>query len=166
MKRARGCLAVVLLLTGGSSSVLGAEEDRVPPEIRACSSIRSKSERLACFDQAVSFLTSSPEDAKAKAPPSARDMFGMKASTPAAVESEQKAERAQVEAISAKITKLSFGSDGAILALDNGQTWSQISGSGTLLLKTGDEVKITRGALNSFKLTTPSGRIAKVRRVQ
>jgi hypothetical protein len=93
-------------------------------------------------------------------------MFGMKASTPAAVESEQKAERAQVEAISAKITKLSFGSDGAILALDNGQTWSQISGSGTLLLKTGDEVKITRGALNSFKLTTPSGRIAKVRRVQ
>ena len=166
MKRVGVCLAAILVLTAVAGSALGAEEDRVPPEIRACSSIRSQSERLACFDRAVVFLTSGPEDGKAKAPPSAKDMFGMKVSTPAAVENEQKVERSQVEAINAKIAKLSFGNDGAILELDNGQTWYQISGSGTLLLKTGDEVKITRGALNSFKLTTPSGRIAKVRRVQ
>jgi len=161
--------AQVVLFAAFSLGIYGgtarAAEDRVPPEIRACEPIRSNSERLACFDRAVSYLTLGRPDAVATPAPSAQDMFGMKASTPAH-KAERKVDRTQVEGITAKVTALKIGSDGLILDLDNGQTWHQISAKGTLLLKTGDEVKITRGALNSFNLTTPSGRIAKVKRVR
>jgi len=153
--------AIAILLV----AVAHAEEGRVPEEIRSCAPLRNNAERLACFDRAVSFLTSSHAEGAALPPPSAESMFGIKSSEPSKKETEHKDERKQVEGIRAKIKNLSFGSDGAIIELDNGQTWHQISG-GALLLKTGDEVKIARGALSSFNITVPSGRIAKVRRVQ
>jgi len=162
----RLCLFAAVSLLTISVSAAAAEEQRVPAEIRACAAIRSKSERLACFDQAVAFLSADQKEGQTQAAPSAEAMFGMKASTPAAEEAEQKTERAQIEAITAKIKKLSYGGDGAIFELDNGQTWLQISSSGSLLVKSGDEVKITRGALSSFNLKTPSGRVIKVKRVQ
>jgi hypothetical protein len=147
------------------AAAFAEEPSRVPAEIAACAAIRQNSERLACFDRAVVHLESGDAADASKPAPSAQDMFGMKASTPS-VEPARKLERAQVDEIKAKVKTVRQAGDGVILELDNGQTWRQISGSSTLLLKNGDEVKIMRGALSSFNLTTPSGRIAKVKRVQ
>jgi hypothetical protein len=68
--------------------------------------------------------------------------------------------------MSAHVTALSRDAAGALLInLDNGQQWLQISGTSSPLLEVGHEVTITRAALNSFRLSTPSGRVLKVRRV-
>ena len=165
MNMLRAILLSAAVLASGANAQ-AEEPSRLPPDIAICASIDTNSERLACFDAAVMRLESS-HAADAAMPParSPEDMFGMQASTPKPAK-ERKTERAQVEAIAAKITKLRQANDGVIMELDNGQTWRQVSGSSTLLLKEGDEVKIMRGALSSFNLRTPTGRIAKVKRVQ
>ena len=66
----------------------------------------------------------------------------------------------------AKIVKLGNMADGSLfISLDNSQGWRQLN-ERELLLKVGDTVKITRGALGSFQLVAPNGRSAKVRRVK
>jgi hypothetical protein len=158
-------LTVVIALLALSSRAYAEDPTFVPLEIAACAKIRQNSERLACFDRAVIHLESGAAAEGTKPAPSAEDMFGINASTPT-VKPEEKEDHAQVEAIKAKVKAVRQGGGGVILELDNGQTWRQVQGSNTLLIKNGDEVKITRGALGSFNLTTPSGRIAKVKRLQ
>ena len=69
--------------------------------------------------------------------------------------------------VSAHVTALGHAADGAlIIDLDNGQQWLQLSGSRSTLLEVGHEVTVTRAALNSFRMSTPSGRALKVKRVK
>jgi hypothetical protein len=68
--------------------------------------------------------------------------------------------------VSARVTALRHAPDGAlVIELDNGQQWLQTSGSSSPLLEIGHEVTVTRAALNSFRMSTPSGRALKVKRV-
>ena len=68
--------------------------------------------------------------------------------------------------VSAHVTALRHAPDGAlVIDLDNGQQWLQTSGSSSPLLEVGHEVTITRAALNSFRMSTPSGRALKVKRL-
>lgn len=68
--------------------------------------------------------------------------------------------------VSAHVTALRHAADGAlVIGLDNGQQWLQLSGSSSPLLEVGHEVMITRAALNSFRMSTPSGRALKVKRL-
>ena len=84
-----------------------------------------------------------------------------------------RAPRAEVAAIAGKsfvltgtLPTLSRDAAGALLInLDNGQQWLQTSGTSSPLLEVGHEITITRAALNSFRLSTPSGRVLKVKRV-
>ena len=69
--------------------------------------------------------------------------------------------------VSAHVTALSHAADGAlVIDLDNGQQWLQLGGSSSTLLEVGHEVTVTRAALNSFRMSTPSGRALKVKRVK
>jgi hypothetical protein len=152
------------LLLGATAS---AEEPatRVPAELRSCVSIKRNTERLACFDRGIDVLLG--PDAKAtRAAPSAESSFGLVAQTPAQTDSGTRGP-SQIEVLEARVAALSAGADGsAIIVLDNDQSWRQISGSATLLLKVGDAVVIRRAALGSFQLSTPNGRAAKVKRVR
>ena len=68
--------------------------------------------------------------------------------------------------VSARVTALRHAPDGAlVIELDNGQQWLQTSGSSSPLLEVGHEVTVTRAALNSFRMSTPSGRALKVKRL-
>jgi hypothetical protein len=68
--------------------------------------------------------------------------------------------------VSARVTALHQAADGAlVIDLDNGQQWLQTSGASSPLLEVGHEVTIRRAALNSFRMSTPGGRVLKVRRV-
>ncbi len=72
----------------------------------------------------------------------------------------------ELASLSARVTALRHDATGAlVIDLDNGQQWLQTSGSSSLL-EVGHEVTITRAALNSFRMSTPSGRALKVKRVQ
>jgi hypothetical protein len=141
-------------------------DNPLPVSIRTCMTVKKNAERLACYDQAVEHLSSGKADAAA-APLSAESMFGVAASTPRASSTTPPAEREELAAVKARVAGLGKTGEGLhVIELDNGQTWRQTVGSATMLLKIGDEVTITRGALNSFRLSTPSGRVAKVNRVR
>lgn len=72
----------------------------------------------------------------------------------------------ELKPVSARVTALSRDAAGAlVINLDNGQQWLQTGGTSSPLLEVGHEVTITRAALNSFRLATPSGRVLKVKRL-
>jgi hypothetical protein len=153
-------LAAAALLAVGAAQ---AAADDVPPALRACASLKRNSERLACYDQTIDRLSS---DSEAAAAPerSVEAMFGASAARSKAA---QTIEREELTSLTAHVTALRRDSNGAlVIELDNGQQWHQTSGAGSPLLEVGHEVTITRAALNSFRMSTPSGRALKVKRVQ
>jgi hypothetical protein len=138
---------------------------RIPPQLRSCVAIQRNTERLACFDRAIVALRGPDADA-ADGAPGAESSFGLFAQAPAQPDADA-APRAQLEALEARVAAISAAADGsALIVLDNDQSWRQISGSATLLLKVGDAVVIRRAALGSFQMSTPNGRSAKVKRVR
>jgi hypothetical protein len=152
-------LAAVLLATGPAL----AATDAVPPALRACASVQRNSERLACYDHAIEQLSSDPAGA-GTTKRSAEATFGAAAAR--SNESASTIERKELASLSAHVTALSRDSSGAlVIDLDNGQQWRQTGGSSSALLEVGHEITITRAALNSFRMSTPSGRALKVRRV-
>jgi uncharacterized small protein (DUF1192 family) len=141
------------------AAALTIAADAVPPALLSCASVKKNSERLACYDQTIERLSS--DSASAAAPErSAEAMFGAPAPAVAV-------DRQEVASVKARVTALRHDASGALLIdLDNGQQWRQTSGSGSPLLEVGNEVTITRAALNSFRMSTPTGRALKVKRVQ
>jgi hypothetical protein len=135
--------------------------DRVPPELRNCVSIQRNAERLACFDRAIAVLAAGKEGGTlAAATPEAT--FGLGASNR---ETAATPESADLQSVQSTVKGFGRAGDGSIVVhLDNGQSWRQLSGGDTLL-KAGDSVTINRAALGSFQMKVPSGRTAKVRRV-
>lgn len=150
--------ATVLL----GASAVHAAADAVPPALRACANVKNSSERLACYDRTIEQLSSN--SAAAAPERSAEASFG--ASGVRGSEPAQKIEREELTSLSAHVTALSHDASGAlVINLDNGQQWRQTSGASSLLLEVGHEVTIARAALNSFRMSTPSGRVLKVKRV-
>ena len=156
-------VALVATVVLGVIAARTQAADAVPAPLLACASVKKNSERLACYDQTVERLSSDSSDAAAPER-SAEAMFGAHvaaggASTPAV-------EREELTSVSARVTALRQDASGALLIdLDNGQQWRQTSGSAAPLLEIGHEVTITRAALNSFRMSTPSGRALKVKRM-
>jgi hypothetical protein len=153
----------VLLLAG---SVAAADEPArsVPDELRSCAAINRNTERLACYDRAVAAMLEgkAPEGLAAATPEATFGLISNARSAPAPNGAEAKA---NLQSLTASVKGFGRGVDGSLLIqLDNGQTWRQLSGSESLL-KVGDAVTINRAALGSFQMVMPSGRSAKVRRV-
>ena len=152
---------IAALLTIGSAH---AAVDAVPPALRACTGVKKNAERLACYDQTIEHLSSNAAPADDAAERSAETSFG--ASSMHSKEPVRTIERDELTSVDAHVTALSRDASGAlVINLDNGQQWLQTSGTSTPLLEVGHEVTITRAAMNSFRLATPSGRVLKVRRV-
>ncbi len=162
--RARCSSMLVFAATLLAAGIAQAAADAVPPALRACANVKKNSERLACYDQTIERLSADPTGADSAVKPSAEASFG--ASSIRGNEPARTIEREELTAVSAHVTALSRDAAGAlVINLDNGQQWLQTSGTSAPLLEVGHEVTITRAALNSFRLSTPSGRILKVRRI-
>ena len=147
--------AAALLAVG----IAHAAADAVPPALRACANVKRNSERLA-----IERLSSDSVSTDGAAERSAEASFG--ASSVRSEEPVRTLAREELTSVSAHVTALSRDAAGAlVIHLDNGQQWLQTSGTSTPLLEVGHEITITRAALNSFRLSTPSGRVLKVRRV-
>lgn len=159
----RRYLLIGLLLCSMPASA--AEPIAMPPEFLACSRIQQNGERLACYDRAIAYLQRPGEHVPT---PSAESSFGLQASV-----TETRAEKASSEqseatlsSVTASISDVSSMQDGLRIALDNGQTWRQITGSTTFAPKPGDRVTIRRGAFGSFLMDVPNGPALRVRRVK
>lgn len=156
------CLALIAAVLLSGANVRAAAAGVVPPALLACAGVKKNSERLACYDQAIERLSSDSGAAAAPAR-SAEAMFGASSGpgrTAATIE------REELTSVSARVKALGHDASGAlVIDLDNGQQWRQTSGPNSSLLEVGHEVTITRAALNSFRMSTPSGRALKVKRV-
>jgi len=137
-------LAPVALATSGA-----AHAERPCPDpatvtaLKRCRSLSDAAERLTCFDAFVADVTAT------EASPQRPQDFGLRAAQRPAVE--------EPPAISAKVVGLGRGASGRpTVELDNGQLWELDAKDP--LLAAGDAVTITRGALGSFLLETPSKR--------
>lgn len=62
-----------------------------------------------------------------------------------------------------KVLEVRADSRGAVVQLDNGQTWAL--DDGPVMLRAGDTIVIKRAALGSFLMTTPTSRVYRVRRL-
>lgn len=147
-------------------SVSAAEPAAVPPEFLTCSRIQKNGERLACYDRAVAYLQSAGEKVAA---PSAESSFGLQNSATGARVEQAKPEQSeeQLSSVTARISDVSSMRDGLkMFALDNGQTWRQLTASTAPTPKAGDRVSVRRGALGSFLMEVPSGPALRVRRVK
>jgi hypothetical protein len=158
----------------------------IESRVVACAGIRDTGERLACYDILAASLsasatsaagadsgaagvgapasaTSAPQSAThATALAASSAMFGLKGHA----SSRGVMTRDSLNSIKARVTQLWERSTGGVqVELDNGQTWEQL-GSRDLQLKAGDPVRITRAALGSFWLTTPSRVGTRVRRLR
>lgn len=128
----------------------------------ACRELKDGVARLACFDRESAALA--PAAATATLAP--EQTFGL---APIAIIERESvaARRPEVAEVQARLLSIGSGMDGrSELTLDNGQVWRQLSSGEELLIKTGDIVKLSRGALGSYWLTAPSGRGCKVRRIR
>ncbi len=150
--------------------------------VLACRALASDAARLACFDRETAALASGPAPAAAAgtvamaapaaAKPAAAELspeqrFGLDPGGIATREAERGQPPRDVDTIVAKITALRDGADGRhLFVLDNGQTWRQLQPGDDLLLKSGDAVKIARGAFSSYWLAAPSGHGCKVTRLR
>ena len=140
-----------------------------------CRDIASAAQRLACYDAKVDALTaaadtttSSDSESESESAPVAEPV----PATPSDPEASFGAPAAdamkkQVEQIEAVIEKVTIsGGTRAVIALDNGQVWRQVTSS-SLIFSAGDRVTITRKSLGSFRLTKPgTTRPMRVKRVQ
>jgi hypothetical protein len=151
-----------LALTFCTAAAAADSPNPVPVEILNCASISRNSERLACFDHAVAALASGKAASSAAATP--ESSFGLLSST-RAPPPKKDGGTADLQSLSTTLTKFDRANDGSLVfVLANGQRWMQISGSDPMIKK-GDAVTIKRAALGSFQMIMPSGRSAKVRRV-
>lgn len=114
-----------------------------------------------------------PPAPAAAAPPvaattqSAADEFGMSGQMARKRREEREKEAPSPAELHAAVTKISTKPYGEyVLEFDNGQVWEQPEKKSTFSIKQGEGVKITRGALGSFFLTTDSGASTKVRRIR
>jgi hypothetical protein len=155
-------LGLLLFLCCGAALADEKPASKIPPELRSCVGIERNTERLACFDRGVAVLLG----AAGVTAPSVESSFGLVASTPR-VDAARDAEVAEdLKKVAGKVTAVATANDGsAVVTLDNGQVWRQLSG-GQLLLKVGDQVEINRAALGSFQMKVPTGRTGKVKRVR
>jgi len=162
------CILSVGALTAGlAGRDAHAAADAVHPRIRACSTLKNNAERLTCYDQAIASLSSDAPAGASGAAPSAEAMFGLDSREARAQHERDQSAREELASVKARVAGLGTGKDGMrTIELDNGQTWRQLSAATDLLLGIGDEVTVSRAALNSFRMTAPGGRAAKVTRIR
>ena len=168
--RARRALffALSALLVGRLTGVVAGEAaDTRESALKACSSIAADAARLACYDRLARPEQSNPAPqnppaatpaAKATPAPKPADSFGLYAA-------EHPKPPPAAPALESVVVALGKSPRGRIsVSLKDGAVWELDEADP--LLAVGDTVTITRAALGSFLMRTPSQRTHRVRRLQ
>lgn len=152
----------------GIGMALPAAAQSSAPDLNTCAPITTQAERLACYDKLAGRSPPQPAATSQPAPtptapvaspppPGSPEAFGLYAAE------HPTAPKSNLDSIAGKVVDLSHDSYGReTISLEGGAVW-QLAGSDALLAK-GDSVTIKRGALGSYMMTTPAGRVHRVRR--
>jgi hypothetical protein len=162
--------ALAVLLSGAGLAPAKAAE-RTTDALLACANESDDAQRLRCFDAVVVALRKAP----APVAPAAAAAVAPPPGAPAPTAEQKFGARGDIKPdkhealteLTGTVTALGTKPRGElIVTLDNGQVWAEITTSSKIKLKTGDTVKIERGALGSYSLVAPNGRSSKVSRLR
>ena len=134
----------------------------------ACRTIAASAARLACFDRESGALAAQRIPAGPHTELNPRETFGL-APLQVAARAEAAAHAPKpLDSLDVRITSIARAADGReVFTLDNHQVWVQLLADGDWLdARTGEQVKISRGWLDSYWLRLPSHRGFKVTRVR
>ena len=153
----------------GSSDVAHAA---APAWASECAMLDDDAARLACYDsrnpphknatRTQSSVAHPPSPASAPAPRVTPDKdFGLAEQESARKKATEPTDMvARVDSVSQRL------SGELLLKLDNGQSWVQTQRNSGVLIKAGERVTISRGALGGYLLSSDSGTTMRVRRLQ
>jgi biotin carboxyl carrier protein len=182
----RCVMATMAVLLSGAGLSYAHAADRATAALLTCANESDDAQRLRCFDAVVANLRTAPAApaATAAAPsPAAAAPSRAAASAPAAASpppasaptaeerfgarGEISPDRHQeIDELTGTVTEVGTKAHGElIVTLDNGQVWAEKQSGSKVKLKTGDTVKIERGAMGSYTLIA-NGRSSKVSRIR
>jgi hypothetical protein len=157
----RGVLLWVLVCLPG----LGIG-DALFDSLMACSEITLDTARLMCFDREIAEIRKQDPRPPASVAPTAEQKFGLSnkqvldlGATPG-----QAPTPTVLHAHIASVSQHPI--ERQVFVLDNAQTWQQIELDLDFAVRIGQEVKISKGALGSFWLSTDSHHATRVKRIQ
>jgi hypothetical protein len=159
---------LVAPLTLGMTALVSAQNAplSVPmSSLKQCAEISTVTQRLACYDR----LAERPATPATAAAGSATALASAPTATPKESFGLYSAEHPTVpvvsNAITGKVVSIGSSRNGkTTITLDGDQVWELVNSDP--LLKSGDAVTISRAALGSFVMTTPSGRTLRLHRIR
>jgi hypothetical protein len=168
--------AALAVMASGAGLATAKASEHTSEALFACAGESDDVQRLRCFDAVVANLRKAPPAAATVAAPAAASPApAPRPAAPAATPEQKFGARGDIKPerhedlseLSATVTALGTKPHGElIVTLDNGQVWAEIVTGSKVKLKTGDTVKIERGALGSYSLVAPNGRSSKVARIR
>jgi hypothetical protein len=157
----RGVLLWVLVCLPG----LGIG-DALFDSLMACSEITLDTARLMCFDREIAEIRKQDPRPPASVAPTAEQRFGL--SDKQVLElGAAPAQAPTPTALHARIVSVPrYPIERQLFVLDNAQTWQQIELDTGFIVRIGQEVTISKGALGSFWLSADSHRATRVKRIR
>ena len=134
----------------------------------ACRKVEAGAARLACFDRESGALAAQRSAPEPHAALNAHETFGL-APTQVAARAEAAAHAPKpLGSLTARVSSIARAADGReVFTLDNDQIWVQLVADGSWLdVRTGEQVRVSRGWLDSYRLSLPSHEGFKVKRVR
>ncbi|MBO9519304.1 MAG: hypothetical protein J7493_14670 [Porphyrobacter sp.] len=137
-----------IVVTGAAVLAAQGAMASAAPTVEECRPIPDREQRLNCYDQIPVATPVNPAQAAAERQAEQERNFGL------AESAKPQAERAEAEAVTAKIVGIRDGRSGKIVELENGQEW-QIASNGNLQrwLRADQVATIKRGMLSGYRLT-------------
>jgi hypothetical protein len=146
----KNTLAIVALAACVSALCRTAGAAPVPESLLACRKLPDENQRVRCYDAQIDKMTGSV----AAASPSAAAKFGEETLPSNSRPTTPKEDTALLSSITAKQT---VGSNIYAFALANGQVWRQEEASqASLFFRVGDNVRIEKGTMGSYHMSTAS----------
>ena len=161
-------IVVVAAVVGAAKPPSPRQTTTVVNMMLTCRSIGDPQARLACYDDKAATLSTAIADKsivvidKAQAHEASRSLFGFSIPNFGGLFGDGDG----IKEIESTVASSSQNADGGmVLTLADGSVWSQIDDKPTIPARRGDKVRVSRGTLGSFFVSTQRSNMFKAKRV-
>lgn len=166
----RALIPLALCLLAGPALAADPPEPDVIKALKACRTVKSDPERLACYDKAAQSVSEAQETGeviiidKQSARAARRQAFGLDLPTLSILD--RGGDKAETETLRAVLKSVRSDAEGRlVMTLEDGAVWGQIDGQSLgKPPKAGDTVEIRKAAMGSYLMKIGSQPAIRVRR--